>query len=44
MEYCDDHHIEEKNRGQQIVEVNGEHVHIEHTIAGYCSSGHMAKT
>jgi len=44
MEFCDDHHIEEKNAGRHIVEVNGEEVHIEHNIQSYCSSGPMAKT
>lgn len=27
MEFCCDHHIEEKNAGQHIVEVNGEQVY-----------------
>ncbi|OXA65128.1 tyrosine aminotransferase [Folsomia candida] len=43
MEFCCDHHIEEKNAGQHIVEVNGEQVHIDHTIPhSFC--GGMAKT
>ncbi len=44
MEFCCDHHIEEKRAGQHIVlHSDGEQVHLDHTIS-YGHMHDMAKT